>query len=66
MWLLMVIHLAFAPEPHVVHTDIAEIMATKEKCEKKVKWLFDEADKRGQPIPPKINMGCVPLNGRKS
>tara|TARA_Y100001951_G_scaffold44207_1_gene35008 strand:- start:633 stop:824 length:192 start_codon:yes stop_codon:yes gene_type:complete len=58
----MTIHLVFVPEPHVVHTEIVEIMASKEKCEEKVQWIFDEADKRGMPVPPEINMGCVPLN----
>ncbi len=66
MWLLVVIHLAFAPEPHVVHTEIVEIMATEKKCTEKVKWIFEEADKINKPIPAKINMGCVPLNGRSS
>jgi hypothetical protein len=65
MWLLLVIHLSFAPEPHVVHAEIAEIMATEKKCEEKVKWIFDEAEKSGKPVPPEINMGCVSLNGSK-
>lgn len=62
MWLLMVIHLALAPEPHVVHVEIVEIMDTERKCEEKVQRIFDEADKLGKPVPTEINMGCVPLN----
>jgi len=52
MWLLLVIHLSFAPEPHVVHAEIAEIMSTEKECEEKVKWIFEEADKIDKPVPP--------------
>ena len=65
MWLLLVIHLALAPEPHVVHVEVVEIMDTERKCEEKVKWIFEEADKIDKPVPPDINMGCVPLKGSK-
>lgn len=65
MWLLLVIQLAFQPEPHVVHGEVAEILSSEKKCEAKIDEIMKEAKKRGKPIPDNYNLGCVPLNGSK-
>lgn len=66
MWLLLVIQLAFQPEPHVVHAEIGQIMDSEKKCTKRIDEIFKKAKKQGKPMPPEINMGCVPLNGGKA
>lgn len=70
MWLLLVITLNIAPAkgdiPHVVHAEIAEIVDTEKNCVKKQKYIIEEGNKRNKPLPRNVNLGCVPLNGKKT
>ena len=59
MWLLLFVKLALAPEPHVVEVEIMEFFDSEKKCIEKIETIPKEA------LPPNLNMGCVPLNGRK-
>ena len=59
MWLLLFVKLALAPEPHVVEVEIMEFFHSEKKCIEKIETIPKES------LPPNLNMGCVPLNGRK-
>ena len=59
MWLLLYITLVFSPTPHVVDVRVVEFFENEQKCIKKIQEIPKEE------IPPTVNMGCVPLNGRK-
>lgn len=77
MWLLIIIHLSLHPpqdwpegkpwEPHVYHAEISqEFFQSEQKCIEKTQEVFREADLAGNPVPPEINMGCVPLNKQET
>ena len=59
MWLLLFVKLALAPEPHVVEVEIMEFFDSEKKCIEKIETIPKES------LPPNLNMGCGPLNGRK-
>jgi len=59
MWLLLFVKLALIPEPHVVEVEIMEFFDSEKKCIQKIKEIPKES------LPKNLNMGCVPLNGRK-
>ena len=59
MWLLLLVKLALAPEPHVVEVEVMEFFDSEQKCIQKI----EEVPK--QSIPKNVNMGCVPLNGKR-
>jgi hypothetical protein len=60
MWLLLLIQLATTPQPHVVHVEVVQIFDTEKKCIKRVKAIPQKE------LPKNVNMGCVPLNGKRS
>jgi hypothetical protein len=65
MWLLLVIHLQFAPAPpHVVHAEMVQTFSSEKKCGERIHEMFEQAKAEKKEIPAEINMGCVPLNGR--
>jgi len=64
MWLLIIITLQLTPPIHVINADMAETFANEEKCLNRAKNIMDQAYAEGKPVPPQINLGCVPLNGR--
>jgi hypothetical protein len=66
MWLLMVIHLQFAPVPHVIHAEMVETFAGEQKCTERINSIMARAKEAGRPVPEQVNMGCVPLNGRNA
>ena len=59
MCLLLFVKLSLAPEPHVVEVEIMEFFDSEKKCIEKIETIPKES------LPPNLNMGCVPLNGRK-
>ncbi len=66
MWLLLVIHLQFAPTPHVVHTELVGTFVSEQNCKAKVDWIFKESKAMNKKIPATVNFGCMPMNGRKA
>ena len=60
IWLLMIIHLGGDPVS-VVDSRIGDTFQSEQACIKKMKSIFKQADKDGQPVPPEINLGCVPF-----
>jgi len=59
MWLLLLVKLALVPEPHVVEVEIMEFFDSEKKCVQKI----EEVPRKS--IPKNVNMGCVPLNGKR-
>jgi len=55
MWLLLVIHLTFTPEPQVIHVEITQTFSTEHECIKKLKAIPKKD------TPSNINLGCVPF-----
>jgi len=63
IWLLMVVYLGGDPVS-VQRAEIGQTFSSEQDCIKRMKEIFKEADEDKQPIPPSINMGCVPFNGK--
>ena len=63
IWYLMLIYLGGDPVS-VQHTEIVETHYSEQECVKRLKTIFREADQEGKPVPPEVNMGCVPYKGR--
>lgn len=59
MWLLLLVKLALVPEPHVVEVEIMEFFDSEQKCIQKIEKVPKQS------IPKNVNMGCVPLNGKR-
>ena len=59
MWLLLLIQLSGTPQPYVVRAEVVEILDSEKSCIKKIEEIPKSQ------MPANINMGCVPLNGRK-
>jgi len=64
MWLLIIITLQLTSPIHVLNADMVEKFTTEKKCLNKAKFIVDQAYAIGKPVPPQINLGCVPLNRR--
>jgi len=60
MWLLLLIQLSGTPQPYVVHAEVVEILDSEKSCIKKIEAIPKKE------FPKNVNMGCVPLNGRKT
>ena len=63
MWLLFVIvlNLQVSP-PHIQHGQIVGTYGTEKACLKAQADLLEEY----KPVPPPLNLGCLPLNNVKS
>jgi hypothetical protein len=61
MWLLFVVQLVFAPEPHVVSSQIVDTFYSEQACREKMQSIFKTAEREKRPVPKEINMGCVPF-----
>lgn len=61
MWVLMVITLQLTNPVHVLNADMVEKFTTQKKCLKKAKYIMDKAHEDNKPVPPQINLGCVPF-----
>jgi len=59
MWLLLLIQLSGTSQPHVVHAEVVEILDSEKSCVEKIEQIPKKE------LPLNVNMGCVPLNGRK-
>ena len=60
IWFLLIIHLGGDPVS-VVDSHIDDTFQSEQACIKKMKSIFKQADEDGQPVPPEINLGCVPF-----
>ncbi len=60
MWLLLLIQLSGTADPYVVHVEVAQILDSEKSCLKRVKQIPKKQ------LPKNVNMGCVPLNGKRS
>ena len=59
MWLLLLIQLSGTPQPYVTHAEVVEILDSEKSCIEKIEAIPKKE------LPLNVNMGCVPLNGRK-
>jgi hypothetical protein len=65
IWLLLLIHLNITPpDVGVKHAEVVRTFHSEQDCIKELQSIFKDAKESGQPVPPTINMGCVPLNGK--
>jgi len=63
MWLLIVIILNLqASPPHIQHGEVVGTYSTEKNCLKAMDALLEEY----KPVPPPLNLGCLPLNNVKS
>ena len=60
IWLLLIIHLVGDPVS-VVDSRIGDTFQSEQECIKKMKSIFKQAAEDKQPVPPEINLGCVPF-----
>ena len=63
LWLLMIIHLGGDPVS-VRHAEIGQTFHSQQECIKRMQAIFKEANEENNPVPPTINMGCMPFNGK--
>lgn len=59
MWLLIAIVLNLQTNPvQIDHGEVIEILSSEKECVSKQRQKIKEYN----PLPPSLNLGCVPLN----
>jgi len=65
LWFLLIVTLSLGGQgvaPHITDSRIQGTFYSEQECIKKMQEFFKEAKEDKIPIPPEINMGCVPYN----
>tara|TARA_R110000787_G_C13134570_1_gene416490 strand:- start:164 stop:370 length:207 start_codon:yes stop_codon:yes gene_type:complete len=62
MWILMIITLQLTNPVHIVYADMVESFSSEKNCIERTNNIMDKAYESGKPVPPQINLCCVPLN----
>jgi len=62
MWILMIVLLQLTNPVHIVHADMIESFSSKENCIERAKNIMEKAQESGKPVPPQINLCCLPFN----
>ena len=62
LWFLLVITLS--AQGDIIHGEIKGTFHSEQKCVKKMKEFYRDAEEAGVSIPPSVNFGCVLYNKR--